>query len=498
MTSALTERLTERLTARAAPARLALGFGTASTIVCFLGSWVPSPWGDEAASVMSAERSLPSLFTMLHNVDAVHGTYYLLLHFWIDLFGPSAISVRIPSALAVGSATAGTVILAQWLFSRRVAVIAGIVCLVLPRFTFMGAEARSYALSTAVAVWLTVLLVRLLTLPTRRTIAWIGYAAGVAFAVYVFLYLALLVVVHGVFLLSNAHSRRLLKPWSIASVAGLLLAAPVILLATAERHQIAFLSHRHRVTFVQVVFGQWFGSVWLGLLCWALIVLAVALNLRNLRKGDPNGLALVVGWLVLPTALLLLGNAVIAPMYTNRYVSFSAPAAAIAVAVGVAALPRNWMRLTCIGLFVALALPTYLHQRTDFAMPGGSDFAQVSALLGRVAKPGDGILFDQSVKPSWRPRLAMHLYPEDYRGLDDLALATPYDETTGLWDKVVPQTQLGDRLASVSTVWALETTRTDEKAADSDINILESFGFTLAQKTRFHRTIVDEFTRRTP
>ena len=503
MTSALAERPTQSV----APARphrsprtshVALGFGAASGLIAFAGSWIPSFWGDEAASVMSAERSLPSLFAMLHNVDSVHGTYYLLLHFWIDLFGATELSVRFPSAVSVGLATAGVVLLAEWLFSRRVAVTAGVVCLILPRFTFMGAEARSYALSTAVAVWLTVLLVRLLTLRIHRRLAWFGFAVGLAFGIYVFLYLALLIVVHGVFLLSSAQSRRALKPWSIAVLAGLALAAPVILSAIAERHQIAFLAHRHRVTFGQALFGQWFGNLWLGLLCWALILIGVALSFRAARMGAGSGMVLLLSWLILPTVLLLLGNALLAPMYSNRYLSFSAPAAAILVAVGVAALSWGWMRLSSVGILVALALPVYVSQRTEFAMPGGSDWAVVSALIGRVAKPGDGILFDQSVKPSWRPRLAMHLYPEDYRGLDDLALATPYDETAGLWDTVVPQSQLGSRMASVTKVWALETTKTREKAADSDLNVLESPGFTLVQKTRVHRTIVYEFTRSTP
>ncbi|GAA3744912.1 hypothetical protein GCM10022239_20610 [Leifsonia bigeumensis] len=447
---------------------------------------------------MSAERPLSSLFAMLHTVDAVHGAYYFLLHFWIDLFGASELSVRLPSALAVGFVTAGTVVLAQWLFSRRVAAFSGIVCVLLPRFTYMGEEARSYALSTAVAVWLTVLLVRLLVVHTRRTAAWAAYAVGLALGIYLFLYLALLVVVHGILILSSGRSRRLLRRWSTTALLGLLAAAPVIAFGIAQRHQIAFLAHRHRVTVLQVVFDQWFGDLWLGLLCWAFVVLAVVLGLRPGRRSQPNGMVLLVAWLLVPTSLLLLGNAVVAPMYTNRYLSFCTPAAAILVAAGVAALPRNWMRIVSIGVLVTLALPVYLSQRTEFGMPGGSDWAKASELIGQDAKPGDGILFDQHVKPSWRPRLAMHLYPEDYLGLNDLALLTPYDETTGLWDRVIPQARIGTRLGSVSTVWALETTRSKEDAANSDIHVLERNGFSVIHKVRIHRTIVYELTRSTP
>ena len=75
-------------------------------LASFAGSWVPSLWGDETVSIMSAERSLPSLFSALGHIDAVHGGYYLFLHGWIGLFGASELSVRLPSAIAVGFAAA--------------------------------------------------------------------------------------------------------------------------------------------------------------------------------------------------------------------------------------------------------------------------------------------------------------------------------------------------------------------------------------------------------
>lgn len=493
-------------------ARRAAAFGVLAFLVSFAGSWIPSFWGDEAASVMSAERPLPSLFAMLRTVDAVHGSYYLLLHFWIDLFGAGPLSVRLPSAIAVGLAAAGTVVLAEWLFSRRIAIITGVVCALLPRFTYMGAEARSYALSTAAAVWLTVLLVRLLIRRNTRRLAWLGYGVGLALCIYLFLYLVLLAIVHGILVLTTYRARTVLRRWSAATALGIVLAGPLIAFAIGERHQIEFLAHRHRVSFGLVVFGQWFGGAWLGILCWALILVACAAaarswwTTRNLPKspavsgwrGYPSGMVLLLCWLVAPTTILLVGNAGLQPMYTNRYLSFCAPAAAILVALGIAALPRNWARITALLAFVALVVPGYIAQRTEFGKPGGSDWAKVSEVIGQNAKPGDAIVFDQSVKASWRPRLAMHLYPDDYKGLDDVALLTPFDQTSGLWDAVAPLATVQERLATVSKVWALETTLSHESAANSDLHVLERDGFGVAQRIRINRTIIYEFTRSTP
>src|SRR3954469_21605585 len=58
---------------RFAPAAL----GVVGGAVAYAGAGTPSYWGDEAASIVSAQRSLPSLFAELGHIDAVHGLYYL-------------------------------------------------------------------------------------------------------------------------------------------------------------------------------------------------------------------------------------------------------------------------------------------------------------------------------------------------------------------------------------------------------------------------------------
>src|SRR3954469_22800654 len=95
---------------RLAPA-IALGFVAA--VLGFAGSWIPSYWGDEAASVMSASRPFSSLASELTKIDAVHGAYYAFLHVWVNLFGTSELATRLPSAVAVGFMVAGTVVLVR-------------------------------------------------------------------------------------------------------------------------------------------------------------------------------------------------------------------------------------------------------------------------------------------------------------------------------------------------------------------------------------------------
>ena len=478
--------------------------GLAGFLVSVAGSWRPSYWGDEAASVLSAERSLPSLFRMLGNVDAVHGTYYLFLHGWIDLFGASEFATRLPSALAIGVATAGTAVLARMLVNTRVAVIAGLVFAVLPRVTYMGAEARSTALATMVIVWSTVLLVQILrqpaTTPRVRFALWVLYALLLAGAVYLFLYSILLLPVHALAVLLLARpgaSARL--AWAGAAAGALLLTAPVLYWGVLERDQISFIARRAQVGVLDAAVRQWFGNPALAVAAWALIGLgclaAFVPRFRRAGTAPRAELAVLLAWAIVPSGALMIGTHLIAPMYALRYLSICTPAAAILVAVGIGAFTARWVRAGALVLLVALAAPGYIAQRGDYAKDYGSDWRQVSEILHDEARPGDAVVFDESTRPSQRPRLAKYLYPAGFVGLADVTLDRPHQDVDGLWDVTVPLTDASYRLAATNRVWVLQNTGSREDAAGSDLNTLQQLGFTIDSARTVNRTIIIELTR---
>lgn len=468
--------------------------GLAAAVSSMAFSWNPSYWGDEAASIMSAQRPLPSLFGMLHRVDAVHGLYYLFLHFWIRLVGISEFAVRFPSAIAVGIAAAGTVVLAHQFASRRVALVAGLACIVLPRFTYMGAEARSYAMSTAIAVWLTVLLVVLLRSRSRRWLYWAGYAALAALGTWLFLYLILLLVAHGAYVLIDRQSRQSRLHWGVAAAVAGLVSAPIVLIAYAERHQLAFLSQRP-LNFNALVISPWFGNEVVAVIGWALVVLAIIVALRRPSRQQSRLALLAVLWLLVPGAILVATTLAFVPIYSVRYLSFSTPAAALLLGLGVDALGRRYLRWIAVALLVASSAPTYVYQRGEFGKDDGSDWRQVSQYIGSHATAGDGVYFDDTTKPSQRPRIGLHLYPDGYAGLVDVAIKTPFDKGTWLWDSVYQLDSDYTALKSVHTLWVIDMTGGPAQLSGDQSRILIDDGFTLATTTKLHRTTVYEYTR---
>jgi mannosyltransferase len=477
-----------RFTLPVAIGPLSAVLGIVGAVVTMLGSWNPSFWGDEAASVMSAERPLSTLWGELGRVDAVHGAYYVFLHFWIQLFGATEFAVRLPSAIAIGIAVAGTVVLANMLLTRQIAVIAGIIFLILPRVTLIGTEGRSYAMATALAVWSSVLLVTLLRARVTRLLPWLAYGIVIALSIYVFLYLVLLAGIHLLVMLSTRGNRSLLRRWLAAAGVAVVLAGPVLAYGLTQHHQIAFLAKRNYATAQSVVVTQWFDSPWLAAASWVLLVVGSVLVVRRFRADA----VLLLGWFALPTAALMIGNSLVAPMYSTRYVSFCTPAVAIVMAAGLSILSHNWIRVLAVAALVGLAVPSYLSERGQYAK-NNSDFRQAAQVVAAHATPGDAVVFDETVKPSIKPRLAIHLYPQDFAELSDVTLKTPYSRLSGIWDSVSPITAA--ELGTTHTVWALEVPGTGIPA---DVLRLESFGYTVTNQFPIHLTTVYELTRETP
>lgn len=474
--------------------------GVFAGAVTMIGAGVPSYWGDEAASVISAQRPLASLWSELLHVDAVHGMYYLLLHVWVSFAGTTEAAVRFPSAVAAGFAVAGTAALGRELFGMRVAVLAGLTAATIPQLTRMAVEARSYALTMAVAVWLTWWLVRLIRRGETRRRMWAIYPIGAALSIVLFMYLALMVIVHVVVVATMHPTRPVARVWIRSLACAGAAALPLIVLATSQQGQVAFLAHRHYATFANVIGRQWFGAWYIATLAWALIVVGVVTTLRHPAREPDRGSALVVWtWLALPTAVLLCGNAWLHPMYNMRYLTFCVPAAALAIALGVDGLSRlvrgprlrTAVAVSLIAALAAVSAPTFAAQRTPYAKDGGSDLRQVADAVRQHGLPGEAIVFDESTKPRLERRLAIDLYPTAFAGLDDVALRTRAADTTGLWDRVAPLDALSADLLPHPVVWAVEAAHTGSR----DIATLTALGYRVTETIRLHRTDLYRLTK---
>lgn len=494
--------------------------GAGAAAVSAAGYWNPSLWTDEAATISGSTRTLPELWALVHNIDAVHGLYYLAMHFWIDVLGASPLSVRLPSVLAVGIGAAGVVVLGRLVSTPRTALLAGVVYAVLPRITWAGTEARSYALAAALAVWLTVVLVVAVGRGRRW---WLAYAVLAAASVMLFLYLALVVVAHGVALAWAVRGRwHRMLPWLGGAGAAALAVLPFVVLSVHESGQV----HPGRPTLstaLQVAVYQWFlGSLpdrhahlqlsgsynWaaaalvVAIIGWSLVGLALVRH-RAPADGDSGIglLELAVPWLLLPTLAIVGYSMVRTPLYAPRYLVVSLPALALLMAAGLSALPGRRTAVVAFGLLVALSLPVYAEQRANDAKKA-SDWGLVAQLVDARARPGDVVVYGRLAYKTYQTtRKIAVAYPGRLDQLRDITYGRSAAARDALWASSRPLARVVGTIDGAPRVWLITDSAPGRQwrlRAQDALRTLQGAGYHVSWSWSGPSTAIDELVPSAP
>jgi mannosyltransferase len=519
--------------------------GVLATLVSLAGSWIPSVWSDEAATMAAATRTWGQLWTLVQHVDIVHALYYAVIHGWFDLVGVSAFTLRLPSAIAVGLGAAGVVVLGRRLHSAPFGALAGVLFAFLPRVTWMGIEGRSSAMSTAAAVWLTILFLRALdpgdqtadnadagdqpAASTRsadgnrarsRWLAWwAGYGIAAAFGITLSIYLALLVIAHGITVLLRCGASRRLAAWAFAGLGGLALASPVVLTAKTQSGQVGWIRQTGFKSVKSVVIDQWFGtygvkSAPVALLAWFLIGfgLYVALRRRPPRSW-PLLQQLAIPWLLFPTAALFLYSMVGTPLYAAKYLAFCSPAVALLIAAGIGSLARQRLRLGATGArpgprrlrqvaviaVIVLALPSYAYARKADAKDG-SDWKLAAARIAAHDQRGDAVLFGNLYNnrgvSRGSSRSVEYAYPGDFDNLRDVEADGQPPPRDAEFGSSAPFSQTAPKLGDASRVWVVyDHSKAFADLGNPDNAALTKVGFTLSRAWRGAKTDIFLMTR---
>ncbi|ARC56170.1 hypothetical protein AS850_03650 [Frondihabitans sp. 762G35] len=503
-------------------------------------SWVPSIWYDESATIVSARRSWSELWTEIQHVDAVHALYYALMHGWLAVVGYSPFTLRLPSALAVGVAAALVAVLARTLAPRTTGLLAGLLFTLLPRVTWMGTEARSYALTATFATLLTLVFV----IAVRRSEAerdgrtgigawrwWLLYGAVAVVASTLFIYTALVVVAHGVTLVLAAlahrsgrrpqESRRsdgkgpgrAVVGWLLAAVAAGILLVPLVALARSQQAQVSWLPKPDSGVVQSLLVTQWFPeNPPLAVVGWAFVIVAVTVAWRRWRGGrgsearrsDGAGVPGVAGvalpWLLLPALVLVAVSVLGTPLYTARYLSFSTPALGLLMAAGVARLRDRRAMVAVVAVIAVLSAGTAVWQRLPEAKDASS-WKAVAALVAREraaeqlpAGQSDAIVYGGIQRhPGGSTRSIAYAYPAAFDGMTDVTLDEPAAATGRLWETRLPFARAVDRVDGHPVVWLV--TRDSGGFSATVAAALRERGFRVDERWHFTEVDVVRFVR---
>lgn len=405
--------------------RLALPLVTAAA--AFGIAWwrigVPAFWRDEAVTAEVATRSVPQMLKVLSDIDAVHGLYYVIMHFWISVFGVSEAALRAPSALGAAATAGLTVALGRRLASTRLGVTAGVLVAISPAMMRYGQEARQYTITAALAVLATYLLVRA---ADRR--GWALYALAVVLVGYAHMFALLILPAHLIL------RRKDWKAWSVAAGAALVAVFPLVALAFSQRYQIDWITPPTGKNVWDLAKTLGYGEI--------LVYAAGALAALAFWKRT-EVVPLAAAWLVLPPALLIAASQ-FSPVYVQRYLIFCIPAAALLIAAGLEVLP--W-QLAAPLVVAAAMIANPLHPETDRA----DNLRLLTKIMKKRQQPGDAVVFTDI-----RYRNITAADPEFFATLDDVLLAERPIDAGDLKGREIPTADFTTTLRKPERVWVID------------------------------------------
>jgi mannosyltransferase len=393
---------------------------------------------------------------MLQSVDAVHGLYYIFIHFWGSLFGFSDVSLRFPSAIAVGLACYGTVRIGTRVGSRFVGLAAGVVLAVLPRMVWAGSEARQYAITAAIVVAL-VLVTERAWLYGRRA-DWIAFIFLAVIGIHLFMFLALAVA--SLAAAAIVANRRPLAA-TVSSLLAAIISLPFVSFVMTQKAQVNWIPKQSIFEHLQTFALQQFFYInaldrpatgyhqpivivvcvsLLGILLTSVACVGIIHGIRQQRYRTL--LAIVLSLLIVPICCLLITGALIQPVYVLRYLTFIAPAFALLVAIGAEFLQSRYPQLVPVMMVTVLAV-SVAPQLTIKTLV--KDASSISDVLEKDLQPSDSIFYDSS----W----AKLAHPVALEGVRDLSVDVSPEESGSLWGTLKPMAAVD--FAHRGRVWVM-------------------------------------------
>lgn len=371
------------------------GITTLGAVLRFWNISRSSIWHDEGYTMMLAPMSAWEIIWRTAR-DVHPPLYYLVLHFWMQLFGTSELAARGLSAVFLIAAIPVAYLLVRRLWNERAARLAALFVALGPFLVRYSQEARMYGMVAFLLLLATYWLVR--GLQDKAWKWWALYAVTIAAALYTHYYAVFMILVHWIYVASytqRSAKTGLWNPrWWVANVGALALFLPWV---PSALHQ-----------FMRVQASFWIPKPTGLTLPNTLLEMTIAKTPHALTPALRYGLAaLFIGLLaalfvrmraqrrhtLLMAAYCLLGPVLVVllsykrPIYVDRYFVFASVALYSLFGIIIA----QWRRgLALIGTGAVSAMLLYGVGTTLFHTP--HRMATIGAYVNAHFQPGDEIV----------------------------------------------------------------------------------------------------------
>lgn len=309
-----------------------------------------SIWLDEATEISIARNGFVQI-TGLSLLDRNFPLHYLLLHYWMLLFGDSEFSVRLPSALFGLLSVAMLYKVGALLFGKETGLIGAVIMAISGYQVYYSQEARPYAMMLFLALVSFYFFLRLFEGgKDYRVLA--AYVLSAVLLISSHIYGLFFVVAQALFLLGyyalealrrRSEQDRNFRAWALAGGALAIASVPVFLyfayqLTQPAVYQKSWIKKSLEIQSLDESFTAYAGApqsyspVLLLLLTFFALISVVALARSKEQRAKLYLLSL---WLVVPIALPLLLSRLVIPIWFDRYSIGALPALYLLAAEGI-------------------------------------------------------------------------------------------------------------------------------------------------------------------
>ena len=443
---------------------------------------VASFWSDETATISASTRSIPQLLVLIKHVDAVHGLYYFAMHFWLQAFGVSKLSLRLPGTIALALAAVILFVLLRKRTNWQSAALATFVFIWLPRVVWASGIGRSYALTVLVAVALTWVMLRIIETPNPKWTWFAAYAVLAAVGCTLFIFLALLVIAHAVAMFAVSPGHKKVFNFALAGVFAGLVSLPTAYLDKREVHQIAWLPPVKRDIVGNLFGGEYFLNIeWLAVPAWLIVAFGVfkVAQLVAAKRADMKpvtDLAIVASIsCLLPTLIVFVYSLGQKSIFDTRYFSYSTTMFAVLLGVSFWFMRPKWIPLVLAISLIIVSAPKDLALRQPDAF--GNDYDKVATFFQSSAEHGDGVIFAPLVKNSRAAGRSWISYAPYYSEVSVLGFRNEMLTRGSLLESPFSKDETLAQTTGFSRVWLVQSLAGDRAYAATFSNGLETLGF---------------------
>ena len=352
-------------------------------------------WFDEGMSLGCASLSWQESL-WLATREPVQWPYYLVLRFFL-LFGRTEVVIRLASALFMIAAVVAMFSVSRRLFGDLAGFTSAALLAVNAAIVSYAQEARSYAMEVFLVIVSVHLLCNYIHAQNRRN--QLLYVVICAIAVYTHLFAAFAVLAQALALLAvpSQHFPRY-RWWQTYSAISIL-AFPIWLFAvqlpSREMYFMPPFSRQHLQTVLNEISGH-AGSIgtvlYFGVLLGCL-VRAVFLVRSRAARSTAWTVLLALLWATLPVLITIVGSSFGRLFLLDRYMLIGVPGIALAAGAVVAAMPRRFVVLPVVALFVVVGIYGVRNYFQFGYQRSPEDYPALAEFILRHTESGDAIAF---------------------------------------------------------------------------------------------------------